>query len=472
MSAPQGAAPAQRLSLPLVMAFACTSLPLSALGLAVSVHLPNYFAANIGVPLTVVAAAFATTRLIDIPVDPALGLLQDRTRTPWGRYRIWTLIGAPILCLALYALFMSPAGATTTYLIAWLLVMYLGSSILTLSHVAWATTLATNYHERSRIFAVMTAVGIVGAAMVLIIPVVMERIGYSNAEGVRAMGWFAIVLTPIACLIVAIATPERIAPEAPGAHFNIKDYTSLIARPNMLRIMAADLCLSLGPGWMAALYLFYFRDARGFNTTAANLLLLLYVLAGLAGAPATAALARRIGKHRALFVNTTGYSLILICVALIPKGSVLLAVPAMFFAGAFAAGFGVMTRAITADVSDEVRLDQGKERAGLMYALTTFTSKVAGAASIFLTFNVLARVGYQPAEGASNSAAAIHGLELAYIIGPIVFVMIGGLCFIGYKLGPDEHAEVRRQLDERDALYADAPGIATLEDPTIVSHPR
>lgn len=131
-----------------------------------------------------------------------------------------------------------------------------------------------------------------------------------------------------------------------------------------------------------------------------------------------------------------------------------------------------MTRAITADVSDEVRLDQGKERAGLMYALTTFTSKVAGAASIFLTFNVLARVGYQPAEGASNSAAAIQGLELAYIIGPIVFVMIGGLCFIGYKLGPDEHAEVRRQLDERDALYADAPGIATLEDPTIVSHPR
>ena len=161
-------ADAQRLSLPRVLAFACTSLPLSALAIAVSVHLPNYFAANIGVPLTVVAAAFATTRLIDIPVDPLLGLAQDRTRTPWGRYRIWTLIGAPILCIALYALFMSPHGATTTYLIAWLLVMYLGSSILTLSHSAWATTLATNYHERSRIFAVMTAVGILGAAAVLL----------------------------------------------------------------------------------------------------------------------------------------------------------------------------------------------------------------------------------------------------------------------------------------------------------------
>ena len=82
------------LSLGLAIAFAATSLPLSALGIAVSVHLPAYFAANIGVELAVVGAAFAIVRFIDIPIEPTLGILMDRTRSPIGRYRLWTLLGS------------------------------------------------------------------------------------------------------------------------------------------------------------------------------------------------------------------------------------------------------------------------------------------------------------------------------------------------------------------------------------------
>jgi len=59
-------------------------------------------------------------------------------------------------------------------------------------------------------------------------------------------------------------------------------------------------------------------------------------------------------------------------------------------------------------------------------------------------------------EGAVNSAAQIHGLELVYTIGPIVFVMLGGACFLGYKLTAERHAEIRRQLEERDAAYDEA----------------
>ena len=109
-----------------------------------------------------------------------------------------------------------------------------------------------------------------------------------------------------------------------------------------------------------------------------------------------------------------------------------------------------------------MRLDGGKERIGLIYALTVLTGKVAGAFSIFLTFTVLARVGYNAKEGATNTAEAIHNLELAYLIGPIVFVMLGGACFIGYKLDAKNHAEVRRKLEERDALYDEAAIIASV----------
>jgi Na+/melibiose symporter-like transporter len=203
---------------------------------------------------------------------------------------------------------------------------------------------------------------------------------------------------------------------------------------------------------MSALYLFYFEDSRGFTLTQSNILLAIYILAGLAGAPAAAWLANRITKHRALMVNTTCYSLALIVVALLPKGAFLPMAPTMFLAGAFAAGFTVVIRSITADIGDEIRLEGGRDLMGLLYALTSATTKAATAVAVFLTFRVLALGGYSFTAGVENGPDQIRTLELAYIIGPIVFVMIAGACFFGYRLNAERHADIRRQLEERDAL--------------------
>jgi Na+/melibiose symporter-like transporter len=440
-----------RLSLQTILAFSATSLPITAVAVAVTVHLPAYFAANIGVALAVVAAAFATVRMIDVPIEPALGVLMDRTRSRFGRYRLWTIAGAPLLMGGLLMLLVAREGVGVGYLIGWLLVMYLGVSILTLSHAAWAATLAKSYNERSRIFGVMAAVGVLGAVMVLLIPIIMERLGHHDAEGIRAMIWFIIGLTPLAVATVVWRTPETIAPEPPGQRFRVRDYVELITRPSMARILAADLCLSLGPGWMSALFIFFSRDRMGFTTGQANILLAIYILAGLVGAPGMAWLATRIGKHRAVILATTIYSLTLVSLAFLPRDNLAASIPTMFLTGFLAAGFNVLTRAMTADVADEIRLEQGKERSGLLYALTTLTTKIALAVSIVLTFSVLGRVGYDPKIGDGNTSEAITGLMLTFISGPIVFVMLGGACLVGYKLTAERAAEVRRQLEERDA---------------------
>jgi Na+/melibiose symporter-like transporter len=344
----------------------------------------------------------------------------------------------------------------------WLLVMYMGFSILLLSNLAWAATLATNYAVRSRIFGVFTGLGVVGAVAVLFIPVIMDKAGYSDGEGVRAMVWFIIIATPIAAFLVAWRTPERITRDHGHPTFKLQDYWSLLTRGNVLRILAADLCVTLGPGWMAAIYLFFFKDSRGFDNTQSNLLLMIYIAAGFAGAPFTAWLANRISKHRALMFNTTVYSLTLITLMFVPKGNFVAAIPTMFLAGAMAAGLTVVIRAITGDIGDEIRLESGREWMGLMYAMTNATTKVAGAASIFLTFNVLEQVGYNAKAGAVNTPEAIRGLELAYLIGPVFFVMVGGACFIGYKLTAQRHGEIRAELERRDALYDEAPVLQSI----------
>jgi len=218
----------------------------------------------------------------------------------------------------------------------------------------------------------------------------------------------------------------------------------------------------MGPAWMSALYLFFFTDSRGFSTSQANLLLVIYIAAGLIGAPATAWLANRVSKHRALAFTAVGYSLMLIVLFVSPKASVPIAAPAMFLAGALAAGSVVMIRSLTADIGDEIRLEKDQHQIGLLYALTSGTTKAAGALAVTLTFWVLGLVGYNPAEHAVNGAAQIRGLELAYAIGPIVFVMLGGACFVGYKLSAERHAEIRRQLDARDAAYGESPVVQGL----------
>jgi Na+/melibiose symporter-like transporter len=121
-------------------------------------------------------------------------------------------------------------------------------------------------------------------------------------------------------------------------------------------------------------------------------------------------------------------------------------------AGFVLAGFTVLTRAMIADVGDELRLEQDRERTGLLYALITLTNKIGSGLAIFLTFNALARIGYAPAAGAQNSAAVLTRMEIVSIAGPIGFALLGAVCMIGYGLGEERHADIRRRLDERDAL--------------------
>jgi GPH family glycoside/pentoside/hexuronide:cation symporter len=466
-------APDTSLSAVSVLAFAGASIPIQALVLAISVHLPRYFASHIGLDLAVVGAAFAMVRLVDIPIDVVLGMAMDRTRSRFGRYRVWLALGAPVLMAGLYGLLLANASTTQLGLSGILLFLYVGYSMVYLSHLAWGGVLGPTYQQRSRVFGAVIGLGVAGAVAVLVIPVVMQQLGHSEGDGVRAMVWFIIGAIPVTVLLVLATTREPITREA-GVVFRFRDYISLIRRGNVIRLLAADLCVTLGPGWMAALYLFYFRDSRGFDTTGANLLLIIYIAAGFGGAPLAAWLANRIGKHRALMAATTIYSLGLIAIPFLPAGNFMVFAPGMFIVGAMAAGFTVMIRALTGDIADEIRLENGREWMGLMYALTIGTTKIGSGLSA-LTFVLLAAIGYQARAGAVNTPEAVQSLQLVYIVGPIFFVMLAGACFIGYRLTPERHAEIRRQLAERDALGGPVGALESLTGDTellVAKHPR
>ena len=61
---------------------------------------------------------------------------------------------------------------------------------------------------------------------------------------------------------------------------------------------------------------------------------------------------------------------------------------------------------MVADISDEVRLDIGKDRAALLYGLITSTSKVGSTLSVVITFGILAAFGFDAKEGVVNTGVA------------------------------------------------------------------
>src|ERR1700746_69338 len=75
--------------------FAAGALPVGALVTTLGVYLTNYYASHIGIPLAAVGGAFMMVRLLDISIDPLLGMAMDWTRTPLGKYRPWLAPSRP-----------------------------------------------------------------------------------------------------------------------------------------------------------------------------------------------------------------------------------------------------------------------------------------------------------------------------------------------------------------------------------------
>ena len=128
-------APAPRRSNGVLAAFSAACLPYAALGLPVYVTLPEFYASHVGVDMRLVGIVFLVIRLADIVVDPALGMIIDRTHSQFGRYRLWMGMAAPALMLAVGMLFMAPPGAGLAYLALWLIIMSLGFSEIGRAHV-------------------------------------------------------------------------------------------------------------------------------------------------------------------------------------------------------------------------------------------------------------------------------------------------------------------------------------------------
>ena len=445
----------KRLGSGLMALFSGPAIPFAALSLPLTVYLPPFYARHVGISLAMVGLIFTAVRLADIVLDPALGYLMDRTRTRWGRFRPWMAASVPVIMLASYLAFMAQPGATPLYLAGVLVLLFAGYSMGVVSHLSWAAVMAKGYHARSRVYGWLQALTVGGMVLVLLFPPIATRMFPANdAAGVQSMGWFIIVLAPLTVLLAIWRVGEP--PLAAGvvgekSAGSLLDYGRLALRPTIARLLVCGVLLALAPAITGALFIFFF-GIRGFSAEQSTLLLLIYFVGGLAGAPIWTKLAKRFGKHRTLMISCGYYAVLQGSTLLFPRGSMVWGVPSVFFAGiAFSAAL-ILLRAMVADACDEARLDMKVDCTGMVYALYTSTTKISSAVAVGVTYPLLQWIGFAAKAGAKNSVHAIQGLELAFVIFPVFFVIVGGLSLIGYKLDETRHGEIRAALETRDGL--------------------
>lgn len=431
-------------------AFSSPAIPLAALLLPVTVYLPDYYATHLGVDLAVLAFVFMAVRLFDLWSDPALGFAMDKTNTRFGRFRPWVVAGAPVAMVAAWMLFMAKPGATGGYLLFWLIAAYIGQSMAQLGHMAWAAAAAPAYDQRSKVYGWGMGFTVIGLLSVLALPTALQYgLDFTHAASVQAMGWFIIALIPPTILLALLATPEPPA-RPPASPPKLRHYWDLLKRPSVLRVLLADIAWGTGPAVSGSLFFFYFDAIRGYDRGPAGLLLLVYFLGALAGAPVWSRLARRIGKHKALMAAGVLYAIAQTGILILPHG-LAIAIGGMFLAGlSFTAGPALL-RAMMADLGDEERLASGVDRTGLLFSLLTGSVKIGSAAAVGIGLSALSVAGFEPALAERNSADALLTLKLMFAIVPAILGLATTWLISGHKLDAAAHADIRRRLDERDS---------------------
>ena len=430
-----------------LFAFALPAAPISAMGLPLVVHLPPFYAGTLGLGLTVVGTIFMLARFWDVFTDPVLGILSDKYETRWGRRRHWIVLSVPIMLLSVFMIFMPPVAVTATYLVFWLFVLYVGWTLLTISHMSWGAELTPDYHERSRVQGAREVALILGMVFVLTLPVLIEQMNPENLAQARvaSMGWFVIILLPIAVALAVWRVPER--PTPTPVHVPMRQAVKALVESRPLQVvLAADLLGGVSGGLVASMFLFLAEDALKLGQYS-SAMLLGYFISGVCFIPLILWVSRRLGKHKTAAASAVFNALTVPLILLVPEGNAGMALGVWVLCGVNMAAGPFLFRSLMADVADHDTVVTRQQRTGLFYSLLTSTSKVGAAFAIFIAYSLLDSIGFKA--GGENSQAVLDSLRAVYVWPAcIISAAVAGILWF-YPIDEERQVENRRILEQR-----------------------
>ncbi|MDH3273352.1 MAG: MFS transporter [Gammaproteobacteria bacterium] len=434
-----------------MVGFSFPAMPLAGFLQSKYILLMPLYAITMGLDAQAIAGIFFTTKMFDVVTDPIFGIVSDRYKTPWGRRRPWLVLGTIILVLAIYMLFIPTGQVGSGYLFGWLIVVYIGWTLTTVSHTAWALELSPDYDQRTDITGWLQVAAMLGMMSVALTPALMEQFGSpSHADKVAAVGWMLIILLPVAVFICLRSLPEPTSP--PPTHIGFRRALAIVAGNwALLRLLAANAAITAAYAVVQSLFVFFVTytlllgDRTGFT-------LFFLMIGGMVFIPVWVKLAQHFTKHATMQLAVLYGMVVPALMFFLPPGQLWLTALAFLFVGAITSAHEMLPRTMMADVCDHDQAESGSERMGLYYALLQLSSKLAAGLMASGIYMALSWIGFDPDAGAENSQAMIENVRYLIVFTPIGAYLLVLLLMWKYPIDRKRQKELRRIIDERSGV--------------------
>lgn len=421
------------------------------LGLPLLIFLPAYYVETTTLSLTAIGTVLLVARLWDVAVDPAIGALSDRTRTPFGRRKPWILAALPFVLFGSFMLFDPPTEAGAGYLLLWLLVVYLGWSMVQIPHQAWGAELSSDYAERSRIAAWRESLTVVGVAIAASLPTVAVQTGIlhpgDSPEGfaLHALVVACAILLPIAAFVLLRYVPEPKAVAA-ASGFDLRAGWHLL-RDNgpFRRLVVAYLVNGVANALPATLFLLYAGSVLGAGDQS-GAFLLVYFVSGIAAVPLWLRAAKLWGKHRAWSASMVAACGAFAFVPFLGNGDTAAFLAICLLTGLCFGADLALPASMQADVVDVDTAGGGGQRTGLYFAIWSVATKLALALAPALAFPALDAAGF-----VANDPTSPGHVMLAFLYAgvPVVFKLGAAYLIWNFPLDAAAQVQLRARIAER-----------------------
>ena len=427
-----------------------------------SMFLLFFYTDVVGISAAAVGTMFLVTRIWDSANDPIMGLIADRTKTRWGKFRPYLLFVAVPFAIIGVLTFSSPDLSATGKIIYAYVTYTLMMMVYTAVNVPYAAlmgVMSANTVERTSLasFRFLGAFG-GGLFVTATATYLIEYFGNGLDSAVGYQLTIAIysVLAAVLFILTFAGTKERLRP--PVQRNKLKDdLQDIIKNVPWLIMVAANISFLIFNSLREAAMIFYFRyyvgvqDVVYFGTVGPSALvstyMSLWLAANIVGVLFAKPVARRFGKRRTFLTAMIATTILSFSLYFILPYQVELMFLLNFIIGVTTGINLPIIWSIFADIADYSEWKNNRRATGLIFSSSSMSQKFGWTIGGAFSGWILAAFAYQP--GVEQSDLSVLGIRLLIS----VFAGIGALlCVIfiyNYKLDDATMKEISAELMKR-----------------------
>lgn len=362
--------------------------------------------------LMVVGAIIVVARIFDALNDPIMGGIVENTRTKWGKYKPWQLLGAVLTGAVIISVFCVKLDGWSY--IGFLAFAYLMFSItFTMNDISYwgmLPSLTSDEHERNKLTScaqLLASAGIGLASLLIPLFTTGSLAKWGAPTGYKVIGIISAVLMVLFQLFTILGVKEKplppIKPDKSDKLTLKKMFQTIAKNDQLLWCALIMLIFSIGTGvvggGLLTMYVYFEFGYEGGYT------LLIGLGYGIISTLFTATypwLSKKFGRNKVLYsagiATVFGYALMLIFALAIPTGApkssewfakfILIAVAYTFIG--YGAGFYMIMVINMANTVEYNEWKYGQRNESLIFSLRPFTAKLSSALTQALVIGVYA----------------------------------------------------------------------------------